>query len=245
MEGIVVEVYKSYVKVHSQNGDKILKIKGKGLPEKGWILELKRSDPNAPFVGSVIIDSPIPLPSLKEAIPIVEATGTTDGYELDFLAELTSTVRRRLGYLPKWYYGMLGKYYKTGQPLKSQGVMSDAISKKLNAKKGKKDPLKAFGIWLNTFSHPLGFRSYQGEKRPTRIFIRKKRTETLIRIDSTTKNHGRIVIEGALSEMGGRLKVVSDVLIEEEAIKKLSENLKKILGNVLIVQGGKGLGGYV
>ena len=246
MEGVVVEVYKNFVKVHSQNGEKIIKMRGAKVPPKGWILEFRKEDPSARFVGSVVVDSPVPLPSLQEAIPIIETAGVKNGYEIDFLAELTRNVYRRLGFLPKWYYRMLGKYYRVGEDPASSGVASRAAAQASGVKKSAVDELKVFGRWLSAFSHPLQFISLKNSgKNPTRIFIRKKKVETFIRIEHDSKSHGRVVVEGVISPASARLKVISEKSVGDEPIEKLQKELEKLLGSALVVKGGLGLGSWV
>ena len=250
MEGVVVDVYKNYVKVKGPEGEKIVKIRGRGeLPQRGWILELKRRAGDAPFVGSVVVDHTSILPPLKEAIPIIESTSSSDPYEIIFLSEMTRAVAFRLSFLPNWYYRTLGEYYKKGE--RDGGMMSPLTSKILKERKmeirpQKGDRLRAFGRWLNTFSHPYRFYSkYEGSSRPTRIFMKKKSGSFMVRIDKMSKNHGRVIVEGQIGATSAKLKVVPENPISEKDLKDLKESLEKIIGEILIVQGGKGLGFYV
>jgi len=253
MNGVVVDIYKSYVKVHTPKGEKILKIKGrKSFPHKGWILEFRKEDPYAQFQGSVVVDSMITLPPLNEAIPVIEATETNEPNDIVFLVEVTRNVYRRLGKLPSWYYKKLGNYYRQGEPFQENyGIMSKSIEKILNEKgiefqKGITDENRAFGYWLRTFSSPLEFRSYDlGSRRPLRLYIRKMISSFKLRVDYLSEKYGRILLEGEISRMGTKLKIVSDKFIDNEKIKVLEESLKKFVSNVLIVQGGKNLGFYV
>ena len=253
MNGVVVDIYKSYVKVHTPKGEKILKIKGRrNFPEKGWILEFKKDDPYAQFQGSVVVDSMIALPPLNEIVPIMEAAKTNNPNDIIFLSEVTRNVYRRLGELPTWYYKRLGNYYQQGEPFrKKYGIMSKGAAKVLKEKgvefqKGKIDENRAFGYWLRTFSTPLEFRSYDLEKdRKLRLYIRKGISSFKIKVDYLSKEYGEVLLEGEISRVDTKLKIISDKFINNEKIKELEENLKKIVSNVLIVQGGKGLGFYV
>ncbi len=251
-QGVVVDVFKNYVKVQTHDGEKIVRLKGKrNLPDKGWILELKKSDPYAPFVGSVVVDSYSTLPPLKEAIPIIEETNSTEPYEITFFSELTRSIAKRLGFLPEWYYRSLGEYYKKGEG-NTIGVVSDVTVKILKekgiefTKSKKKDNMKIFGAWLNTFSAPYKFRSYKnGNGRPVRIYARGTLAAYTVRIDAFTKEHGRVIVEGEITKTGAKLKVVPDKFIPQEMIESLRKKLEKVLGSAFIVQGGKGLGFYV
>ncbi len=239
--GRVVDVFGRYVKVRTSSGEKVLKMKGKKLPERGWILEFRREDPSSPFVGSVILESIDPLPPLQEIVPIVEETGSSEVFDVVFLANLTRFVFKRLGFLPKWYYEMLGDYYRKGE--RNGGIFSHVTSKVLGIKRGKVDRLKAFGDWLNTFSHPFGFRSYADGPRPTRVFLKKP--TTTIRIDHVSREYGRILIEGMIGKTEARLKVVPERPIDPKKLEELKKRLEGILGRAFVVQGGKGLGYYV
>ncbi|MCD6449313.1 MAG: hypothetical protein J7L34_02230 [Thermotogaceae bacterium] len=253
MNGVVVDIYKGYVKVHTPKGEKILKIKGrKNFPEKGWILEFKKDDPYAQFQGNVVVDSMVALPPLNEVIPIVEAAKTSRPDDIIFLAEVTRNVYRRLGKLPGWYYKRLGEYYQQGEAFSEKhGIMSSSVAKLLKKEgiefqKGKVDPNRAFGYWLRTFSSPLEFRSYNsGSGKRIRLYIRKTLSSFRIKVEYLSKEYGEIFLEGEISKVDTKLKLVSDKIIDSEKIKVLEENLKRFVSNVLIVQGGKGLGFYV
>ncbi len=253
MNGVVVDIYKSYVKVHTPKGEKILKIKGrKNFPKKGWILEFKKDDPYAQFQGSIVVDSMIALPPLNEAVPIMESVKTNNPNDIVFLVEMTRNVYKRLGGLPTWYYKRLGDYYREGEPfLKKYGVIS-SITVKILKERGiefqrkKPNVNRSFGYWLRTLSSPFEFRSYDlGDRKKLRLYIKKNMISFKLRANYFSEKYGEILLEGELSKLDTKLKLVSDKHIDDEKIRSLEEKLKKFVSNVLIVQGGKGLGFYV
>jgi hypothetical protein len=242
MDGVVTDVYKNYVKVKTNTGEKVLKIRGKRTPEKGWVLELRKNDPDSPFVGSVILESLDPLPPLSETIPIVESTKSIESFDVVFLTQMTKAVRARLGFLPKWYYSTLGEYYRKGEK-RVEGLFSDLVSEVIGKRRVRIDRMKTFGDWLNTFSHPLYFRSYSGKSKPIRVFVKKP--GILVRVDSFSKEYGRVIVEGSIGKTNAKLKVISEKTVEASKLEDLRKKLEDLLGNALVVQGGKGLGYYV
>ena len=113
----------------------------------------------------------------------------------------------------------------------------------MKVEKVKPDKLKAFGDWLNTFSHPFYFRSYSSDPKPTKVFLNK--IGSVIRIEHFSKDHGKVIVEGMMRKTGAKLKVIPEKPIGKQKLDILQEKLSSILGNVLIVQGGKNLGLYV
>ncbi len=239
--GRVVDVYGKYVKVKTQRGEKILKMKGKKVPDKGWILEFRKESVASPFVGSLIVESLDPLPPLSDLVPLLDR-GISDPIDVTFLSSLTRSIASRLGKLPKWYYDRLAEYYQKGED-RSNGVYSDLVAKVMNSKKSNPDGMKAFGDWLNTFSHPFYFRSYSNDPKPTRVFFSK--ATSMIKIEHISKNHGRIIVEGMMGKTGAKLKVVPEKPIDQRALENLRKKLSMILGNAFVVQGGMNLGLYV
>ncbi len=240
--GRVIDVYKRYVKVKTPLGEKVLKMKGRKVPPKGWILEMRKDDVPSQFAASVVLESLDPLPPLPEIVPLIENLGSSDPFDVTFLSNLTRALASRLGTLPSWYYKTLGEYYRKGEG-EGRGVYSEIVSKVIGEKRSGPDRLKAFGDWLNTFSHPFYFRSKAGGKRPTRIFIRKP--TSFVRIDHMSENHGRVIVEGTIGKVDAKLKVISEVPIDPRELEKLRKNLEKLLGNATVVQGGMGFGVYV
>ena len=241
ISGRVVDVYGKYVKVKTQRGEKILKMKGRKVPDRGWILEFRKESASSPFVGSLIIESLDPLPPLSDLVPFLER-GMSDPVDVTFLSSLTRSVASRLGKLPKWYYDRLLDYYNKGES-KSKGIYSDLVSRIMRIEKAKPDKLRAFGDWLSTFSHPFYFRSYSNDPKPTKIFLNKM--ASMIRIEHFSKDHGKIVVEGIMGRTGAKLKVIPEKPIDQKSLESLQKKLSSILGNAFVVQGGKNLGLYV
>ncbi len=241
ISGRVVDVYGKYVKVKTQRGEKILKMKGRKVPDRGWILEFRKENTASPFVGSLILESLDPLPPLSDIVPLLER-GISDPVDVTFMSSLTRSVVSKLGKLPKWYYDRLVEYYQKGESI-SNGIYSDLVARVVNAEKVKPDKLKAFGDWLNTFSHPFYFRSYSNDPKPTRVFLSK--ATSMIKIEHYSKNHGKIIVEGMMGKTGAKLKVVPEKPIDQSALEGLKKKLSSILGNVFVVQGGRNLGLYV
>ena len=75
------------------------------------------------------------------------------------------------------------------------------------------------------------------------MFLNK--ASSVIRIEHFSKDHGKVIVEGMMGKTGARLKVVPEKPIDKQKLDILQEKLSSILGNVLIVQGGKNLGFYV
>ncbi len=241
ISGRVIDVLGKYVKVRTQNGEKVLRMRGKKVPNKGWILEFRKEGNSSSFVGSVILESTVSLPPLVDVVPLLEM-GISDPVDVTFLVDLTRSILLRLGKLPKWYYKKLEEYYKKGEG-NSQGVCSHITVRALesmNLRIGKPDFLRAFGDWMNTFSHPYYFRSYRGKPRPARVFINK--SKAMIRIDYLSKEHGRVLVEGLVGKTEAKLKVVPEKALDQAKVELLQKRLEKILGRAFVVQGGKGLG---
>ncbi len=241
----MLEVFKNYVKVKTQFGERILRMRSRTLPERGWILEFRDSDPSTPFVGSVVLDSMNPLPPLKDVIPIIENTGgVSDSFDVIFLSEVTRAVLNRLGEIPNWYYKRLGKYYREGEKEK-EGVFSELVYELIknssDVKKVRPDPNDSFGDWLNHLSHPYYFRSYSDVKRPMRLFLKKGKL-ALFRLDRLTTNHGRVVIEGTLGSEDAKLKVISEKPLRADELEDLRRSLLNVFPEVFVVQGGNFLG---
>ena len=240
--GRVVDVYGKYVKVKTQRGEKILKMKGRKVPDRGWILEFQKDNgKSSPFVGSLIMDSLDPLPPLSDLVPFLDR-GISDPVDVTFLSSMTKSVISRLGKLPKWYYDRLAEYYQKGES-RSKGIYSDLVAKMMKAEKVKPDRLKAFGDWLNTFSHPFYFRSYSNDPKPIKVFLNK--IGSVIRIEHFSKDHGKVIVEGMMGKTGARLKVIPEKPIDQKAVDELQKRLSSILGNAFVVQGGRNLGLYV
>ncbi len=241
ISGRVIDVYGKYVKVKTQRGEKILKMKGRKVPDRGWILEFRKNGNSSPFVGSLIIESLDPLPPLSDLVPFLDRN-ISDPVDVTFLSSLTKSVISRLGKLPRWYYDRLAEYYYKGET-DSRGIYSDLVSKLVKKKKVKTDRMKAFGDWLNTFSHPFYFRSYSNDPKPTRVFLNK--AGSVVRIEHFSKKHGKVIVEGMIGKTGARLKVIPEKPLDHQKLDSLQKKLSSILGSVLIVQGGKNLGFYV
>ncbi len=214
-----------------------MKVRGRDVPQRGWILEMKRNDPSPNLVGSVVLESIDPLPPLKEIIPIIEnAKKVSDSFDAIFLSELTRSVRNRLGELPRWYYKDLGRYYREGE-IGKEGVFSEIVAKILNVKRVKPERNDSFGDWLNHFAYPYYFRSYKDAK----LFMKRGKSSTF-RVDRMTEKHGRVIIEGVLEVSSAKVKVIAQKPLEREKMERLENILRNFYKEVHVVQGGAFLG---
>ena len=179
MEGVVTERHGRWVKLSTEEGEAILKMKRTKSPDTGVVVRLTKDKSNpSPFVGEIVLFSKHRLPPLEKVRFFLKHLRTLrNTTESEFLLMLVTAVETRLGKLSKDFFSKLNEYYTVGETAEPRGILSslvkgilkgtDSDEEKINGE----DKLKAFGDWLNFNARPHSFRSYKSETHPVHVFV--------------------------------------------------------------------------
>ncbi|MGJ8454798.1 hypothetical protein ACSFC1_05775 [Pseudothermotoga sp. U03pept] len=214
MEGVVIDRFGKWIKIRTQDGETILKVR-KRPPEVGEIVRITDQPTSQKvYLAERLFNAPEPLPPLEELKPLLQNIGKPlNDYDIPFLVKLIEQIERRLGQLPKWFFEELGAYYKNGET---------------------SEKMEAFGLWVLTVSHPYVFRSLVGDGGLHHLFIDRKRMTFRIHCIKQSKT---LCIDGIVLADSITVKV-NDYKLNFEQIQSLRELLSKHFRNVFINTGG-------
>ena len=237
--GWVLETYKNWIKVRTNNMERILKMTG-NVPQKGWYIRIKKGGVS-PFKGEEILVSEKTTPALWI---IVEAWKITKmkGEKLEIISRAIDQVLKRLGKLPNWFNRVFKDYWKKGESFSKKGVItSEIVAKIFNKEQTRLPERENFGNWFNTFSHPYGIRVYKEKGVMLKIFFERKKV--LEFQAEATLSGKKIEFKGFLNDDQITLRLKGD--IDDEHIETLRKGLLKYFKEVFATKGGFENGIYV
>jgi len=238
--GWVLEVYKDWIKVRTNNMERVLKMTG-DIPQRGWYIRLTKRG-KSPFKGEEILVSEGVTPPLWI---IVEAWKVTKikGEKLEIVSRAIDQISKKIGKLPSWFIRVLKDYYRKGESFPRRKVVtSKVVADVLNREQTKLPERESFGDWFNTLSHPYGFRVYRGKGFILRIFF-EKREGVEFQAEAIFQSGKRVNFKGFLSDDRITLKLEGD--FEDRHLESLRGRFLKLFKEVFVTRGGFESGVYV